>query len=281
MQLRRLSPMEIPTILNGLARESAIFDAVGASAVGPRHLTIGKPCEDEFDIKLGPDWVIAVVSDGAGSASRGLEGAKFVSKEICRSFMDRLQAEPSRDNLQSMFPAWVESGVCEGIERARTGCRLEMYAGGSLADFHATVVGIVMVGEQGALFHIGDGCASAFRYADSGIETIAFSEPENGEYVNETFFFTEDWWREHLRITHIPGLADEVWVMTDGAYELVVPPGKTHLREFTVSEIDKLVFCEPTDNRSSVLREILSCSQANRNGDDKTIVIIRRSQPNE
>ena len=137
-----------------------------------------------------------------------------------------------------------------------------------------------MVGNAGALFHIGDGCASAHRNTVSGIETIAFSEPENGEYINETFFYTESWWREHLRITQIDGVADEVWLMTDGAYELVVPPNQRQLRDFTVSEINRLVFSESIADRSSVLEEILLSPQAMRSDDDKTIVILRRLQPN-
>jgi hypothetical protein len=258
-----------------------IFEAVAACALGPSHLAAGKACEDFYKLELGDDWVVAVVSDGAGSAPRALDGAKVVSEEICSIFEARLSSHTSRALMQAdAFFSWVESGVCEGVEYARKRCLAEVLEHESLSAFHATVVGTVMVGKEGALFHIGDGCASAHRNTASGIETIAFSEPENGEYVNETFFFTESSWREHLRITQIRGVADDVWLMTDGAYELVVPPNQKRLREFTVSEINKLVFSEPIAERSGVLEKILSSRQAERSYDDKTIVILRRLRAN-
>ena len=260
---------------------SSIFDAVGASAVGCRHLAAGRPCEDFFRVQVGQDWVVAVVSDGAGSASRALEGAMVVTEEICRVFAGRMSAQISSNCIEAhTFSTWVKSGVCEGVERARKRCLTEAREHESLAEFHATLVGAAMVGEEGALFHLGDGCASAHRNMARGIETIAFSEPENGEYINETFFFTESWWRQHLRITKIREVADEVWLMTDGAYELVVPPNQRQLRQFTVSEMDRLIFSETAENRASVLTEILSSSQAKRSDDDKTIVIVRRLQAN-
>jgi hypothetical protein len=260
-----------------------IFETVGASAIGSSHLAAGKLCEDFFKLEPGNDWIVAVVSDGAGSATRAIDGATIVSEEICRTFKARLSAQTCRDNIQTdTFSSWVELGACEGIESARKRCLGEIREYESLADFHATVVGAVMVGEDGAVFHIGDGCASAHRNTSSGgVETIAFSEPENGEYVNETFFFTESWWRQHLRISKICGVADEVWLMTDGAYDLVVPPNQKRLREFTVSEINRLVFSEPISNRPAVLAEILSSPQAQRSNDDKTIVIVRRLQPSD
>jgi hypothetical protein len=260
---------------------AGIFEAVGASIVGPRHLAAGKACEDFFKLEMGADWVVAVVSDGAGSASRAIDGARAVSEEICRILAAWLAAPTSRDRIRDItFSDWIEAGVCEGIERARERCLLETREHEGLAAFHATVVGAVMLGEHGALFHIGDGCASTHRNTANCIETIAFSEPENGEYINETFFFTEKWWREHLRVTEIAETADEAWLMTDGAYELVVPPRQKHLRDFTVLEINRLVFSEPTEDRANVLKEILSSPQAKRNDDDKTIVIVRRLPPN-
>ena len=63
-----------------------IFDAVGAAAIGPSHTAVGKPCEDFFKLEPGHNWVVAVVSDGAGSAHRAIDGATIVTEEICRTF---------------------------------------------------------------------------------------------------------------------------------------------------------------------------------------------------
>src|SRR5262249_32837083 len=140
-----------------------------------------------------------------------------------------------------------------------------------------TVVGTVLLDDGGVLFHLGDGGASVHRRTGAGIETICFSAPENGEHINETFFFTEHNWRQHLRLTNIPERADAVWLMTDGAYELMVPPTQRQVREVTEREIDRLVFEEGGASKSEVLSAILSSPQATaRNDDDKTLVIVRR-----
>lgn len=257
---------------------SELFEAVGASVAGPRHMTRGIACQDFFKVEVKDDWITAVVSDGAGSATRALEGARIVSQEICGVFADRLALSSSHSQQGWIaFRAWAESAVTEGIERARERCLIEAGHQESLAAFHATVVGVVMIRDRGALFHVGDGCVSAYRHGATGIETIGFSGPENGEYANETFFFTEDWWREHLRVTELRDPPDAVWLMSDGAYELAVPPNQKELREFTVRETERLLFDEHSTTRADVLTEILSLPQATqRNDDDKTLVIIKR-----
>jgi hypothetical protein len=85
----------------------AIFEAVGASATGPRHLAAGKACEDCFKLELGNDWIVAAVSDGAGSADRAIDGATAVSEAICRTF-------DSRDiqKLQRNIPIFGNANSC-------------------------------------------------------------------------------------------------------------------------------------------------------------------------
>lgn len=69
--------------------------------------------------------------------------------------------------------------------------------------------------------------------------------------------------------------------MTDGAYDLMVPPKEKWLRDLTEREIDRLVFGESSESRYNVLATILSSRQATcRNDDDKTLVIIRRRNRN-
>ena len=55
-----------------------------------------------------------------------------------------------------------------------------------IADFAATVVGIVHHKDEGLFFHIGDGAAIALK--DDGYENFVASRPENGNFACETFF---------------------------------------------------------------------------------------------
>jgi hypothetical protein len=254
------------------------FEAVGASVRGPSHEMTGQPCQDCFAIEVGKEWAVAVASDGAGSAARALDGASIVSAELCRTLTDFLKESRRSEALGSNFCSSVEGVVIDGIERARQRCLEEAGTGQKLRSFQATVVGAVVFDTRGVLFHVGDGGASAHRRTPAGLETIGFSAPENGEYINETYFFTQDTWREHLRFTEILEPVDAVWLMTDGAYELMVPPQERKLREMTEREIDRLVFEEEGASKPDVLSAILSSPQATaRNDDDKTLVIVRRT----
>jgi hypothetical protein len=254
------------------------FEAVGASVRGPAHEATGQPCQDFFAIEVCKDWVVAVVSDGAGSADRAADGARIVSHEICGALSGFLNDSSRSGALGADLCSGVEGVLIGGIERARQHCLDEAHAGQTLRSFHATLVGAVVGNTGGVLFHLGDGGGSAHRRTTTGLETICFSEPENGEYINETFFFTHERWREHLRLTTISGPVDAVWLMTDGAYELMVPPKQRQLREVTEREIDRLVFEEGERSKSDVISAILSSPQATaRNDDDKTLVIVRRT----
>ena len=232
------------------------FEAVGASVQGPSHKITGEPCQDCFAIEVGQEWAVAVVSDGAGSAAKALDGARIVSAELCRALMDFLKDESQSKLFGNNLCSGIERVVIDGIERARRRCMEEADVGTTLHSYHATVVGTVVLTTGGVLFHLGDGGASAHRRTPDGLETIGFSAPENGEYINETFFFTQDCWREHLRVTEIPEPVDAVWLMTDGAYELMVPPQERKLRAMTAREIDRLVFEEEALQKPDVLSAI-------------------------
>ena len=275
----------------------ASYDIVGARVVGSKHAAQDIPCQDYFVFDKGPDWAVAVVSDGAGSVPRALDGAQCAAAEICSTVSAKVRDNALRHPVRTLARSWLKSAlnwqdpwkvkerildqlkdaVIVGIERARERCLLEAADGQRLESFHATVVGAVLFGEIGLLFHIGDGGASAYRGTSAGIQTIAFSEPENGEYINQTFFYTESAWFKHLRFTEIAESTDAVWLMTDGAYQLMVAPNSRSIRDITAKEIDRLIFEQTSSDKSTVLAEILSSSQAaGRNADDKTLVIIRR-----
>jgi Protein phosphatase 2C len=271
-----------PTITVDVSETNSLvcpgLEVVAAAIRGPSHAVTGQPCQDCFAIEVGKDWAVAIVSDGAGSAARALDGARIVSKELCRALADFLKDSNRSGALGSNVCSSVEGVVIEGIERARQRCLAEAGIWQKLSSFHATLVGTVVLHPGGVLFQLGDGGASAHRRTPAGLETIGFSAPENGEYINETFFFTQDSWREHLRFTEISEPVDAVWLMTDGAYELMVPPQERKLREMTEREIDRLVFEEEGASKSDVLSAILSSPQATaRNDDDKTLVIVRRT----
>jgi hypothetical protein len=158
--------------------------------------------------------LIAVVSDGAGSARYGGEGAVILCEQVGAALarlFGKAKPRPSRALLRQACRA-VEAGV----EATRARVLAEAPPDAGMYDYHATLVGAVALpGKGGLFFHIGDGAALAFDG-----ERWLLSPPHNGEYSYETYFFTEPGWRRNLRFRLIEPGYDTIFVMTDGVTDL-------------------------------------------------------------
>ena len=84
-----------------------------------------------------------------------------------------------------------------------------------------------MVASQngGTFFHIGDGAGAATNFNNFG--HYITSPPENGEYANETYFFSQLDWKEHLRLTPFGSDYDLILLMTDGVTPFAMGAGAT------------------------------------------------------
>lgn len=202
----------------------AAWRVAGTSVVGHRHAASGESCQDRHRVHVTPAGaLIAVVSDGAGSAAHGGEGAAL----LCEAMVDRLdwflllngRGEVTRALLAGACRT-VRDAVAQARRRAEARAR---EVGTSIAAFHATLVGAVMLpGKGGLFFHIGDGAAVAL--ADDGGRWL-LSAPRNGEYADTTYFFTQSDWRQQLRFALIGPDYDTIFVMSDGVTDLALQRG--------------------------------------------------------
>jgi hypothetical protein len=93
--------------------------------------------------------------------------------------------------------------------------------GPDISTYAATIVRAMVSEAGGFVVHLGDGIGTAFTITKPNTLTIgAQSDPENGEYANQTFYVTEDNWLHHLRITPF-GAAQSVLLATDGGEPLL------------------------------------------------------------
>ena len=144
-----------------------------ASCRGTSHLKRNVRRQDAFSCSYGTNegkTLIAVVSDGAGSAIMGGEGASL----ICRTLMTQArQFDYSQLELPSDEILW------EWINAARQRITQAAEARELKArDFAATVIFSISSGENTLVAHIGDGSAVA-RYEETN-EWTALSCAEPG-----------------------------------------------------------------------------------------------------
>ena len=245
---------------------------VVASVTGPRNREKSTPCQDAWAYSLHSDTVVAVVCDGAGTAPRAQLGARVGSSLLAKT-LARAKHDPASDKPEART-AW-RLAIEQGVERARRlSTRLTTRSGDEgLEDCHATVVGVVASPQGGFFFHIGDGVGAACTQVGRWSDCIV-SRPENGEYANETFFYTEAHWRQHLRITPF-GPSEVILLMSDGPMPFVVEEDCSGIKLGFANPLATHFAKVTPATAAQDLADTLNDSRAQRiSGDDKTLLWI-------
>ena len=225
--------------------------------IGSSHIAKNIPCQDFSISEIYNDHVILINCDGAGSAKK----AEIGSQSFAELFL--IELKKIADNLKNNPPGeWIIDEIIISISNVRKQIR-NRFKTNSLSDYHTTLVAIISGENGGFICHIGDGYGLAITDKDFFI-----SEPENGEYANETFFATESNWIKHLRITPFGGAIKFLGVMSDGAGSLFESSGK-------FNQVNLCVFINDLINVKShkeVLNDFLSNDIAvKKSNDDKSI----------
>jgi hypothetical protein len=240
-----------------------------ARAAGKYHLDCDAPCEDAGHFALGNGTWVGVVCDGAGSAREARLGSELFSQWLCeglgRLVLRRDPAstapEPMRDQLIGLIEQTRER-VAE-VAHARE-CELR--------EFACTLIACVVHGDKACFMHIGDG----FAICQSKSGASFLSLPENGEFSDETYFVTDDAWRERLRITPCfdvePGCV--IGLMSDGASPFAVDRSRSgFFRPFLDPVVSFLRTAAPGDG-DRALQDLLASERTHEiTSDDKAILL--------
>ena len=152
----------------------------GASVKGTSHIQSGEPREDAYSVsQIGDETIFAIVSDGAGSAKFGRQGARLTCRFLKACFRDRLRDQretPSDEELRR----WVD----DLRDRIASQAHKRMSA---FQQYAATLAAILISPDDLVTMQIGDSAIVGRR----GAEWNVLCWPENGEYASSTYFITD------------------------------------------------------------------------------------------
>lgn len=240
-----------------------------ASRRGTSHIKAGTRCQDASGcILAGPsNALVAVVSDGAGSAKFGGQGAWITCRTIVQAARRHLACSSDMPNDEQCW-LWLE-GARERIFQAAT------RKSANPRQFAATLVAVIATETESLILHIGDG--AAVLQLDG--QWRAPSWPENGEYASTTFFVTDEP-TPRLRVTRT-GKATAVAVFTDGIERLALDfaSERPHAPFFEavirpIKQADGLGRSSPLAN--SLARYLDSDAINERTDDDKSLILACR-----
>ena len=243
-----------------------------ASHVGTSHIRTGLPLQDAYSCFtcLGGDRpvFVGIVSDGAGSAEFGGEGASLVCRSIGKSTRHHF-SQSSELPTASSIEHWVD-GARDLIYKA-AGLR-----GKSARDFACTLVCVISDGEASVIVHIGDGCVVARE--QSSAAWFAPTWPDHGEYASTTTFVT-DQPEAKVRISTVDRNVDVLALFSDGIERMVLDmaakiPSETFFNVIAQPILRSRVLAGKDAPLSLQLEDYLGGEQVNaRTDDDKTLVI--------
>lgn len=244
---------------------------VAATVTGSMHERRGEHGQDAYAVGLSGQLMVAALCDGAGSARHGLEGARLCSQTVVDGLMEDLLAEPIQDKfIEHVFARHVEASV----EKAHNLASRQ----GKPREYAATLVGAVVGVEWGCIFHIGDGVGVAIPRNGAVYEwgNSVISSPENGEYINETFFFTDAEWRKHIKYTKFKTVDVGVIVlMSDGVMPFAMTTGNVGPAERFMGPVCQYLGEKEISQVGLALQGTLGCEAARKvSDDDKTMIYI-------
>lgn len=238
-----------------------------ASRIGTSHVKAGTRKQDAYVARTLPDGTLCViVSDGAGSAPFGGEGASLVCRSMVRNLGDWLTQHDGLPD-EELILEWIDgvrdtlSVVAENREVTRR-------------QFAATLAMLAV--RRGELLALQVGDSSVVARTNGEWEAICW--PDSGEFASTTYFVTDD---PEVRLNSVrtPSSHDGFAVFSDGIETIALQQAelKPHpgffgpmIRPIDAAEgIGKLV-----DLSAALGRYLDGPAVCERTDDDKTLVLV-------
>lgn len=238
-----------------------------ASEIGTSHIQNGARLQDAYTVsEMGNDSILAIVSDGAGSAEFGAYGAWLTCRFLTGRFREWCNVHPDLPS-EELLADWIDElrdRIANIAERR----------GSRPRQFAATLAAIVVTRDEAVTMHIGD---SAVVGRNRG-EWDVLCWPENGEYASTTYFVTDDP-EPRLNITRHPREHDAFALFSDGVGDLALAHLEQAAHALFFDPMMRPVDAAEGQGRLTELSAKLAAylagpSVCERTDDDKTLILI-------
>ncbi|MBV9069880.1 MAG: protein phosphatase 2C domain-containing protein [Acidobacteria bacterium] len=252
---------------------------LNASIAGTSHADGGIPCQDDclVDVISGTsgEVLIAITSDGAGSAAHAEDGSALACESLYRAVADwAATGGPIDDLTREKVEAWILCLRTAIEQRANE-------TDASVRDFACTLVAAIVSEHVAAFLQIGDGAIVVGK--DDVCEVVFW--PDTGEYANMTFFTTDDDWQKHVLFEIRNAQFDDIALMTDGLQRLALhyDSRTPHVPFFApmFGALQKAAAGFAVDFEPALVSFLGSAAVNERTDDDKTLVLATRRAAEE
>lgn len=249
-----------------------MWKTIHASVIGTSHVGFGSECQDESiaDVLLDANdegYLVCLVADGAGSATKGGRGAELA----CITAMTSIEQSLRTSSLftTDLVAGWIEN-IRQAIFSEAEATEL------TSRDYACTLLGAVIAPNNAVFFQIGDG---AIVVSKNKMQGVVFW-PDSGPYANMTYFVTDTDALTNLDVIIINTSFDEIAVLSDGLQRLALLFDRQIPHVPFFDPMLSVLRQQPTDQvecLESQLAIFLGSAQVNeRTDDDKTLILSTR-----
>ncbi|MCB9872256.1 MAG: protein phosphatase 2C domain-containing protein [Planctomycetes bacterium] len=239
------------------------WEVFGESARGTNHRRAEEPGQDAHHwwVDTERNVLAAAVADGAGSAKLGGPGAELAARTAVEALSEAVQ-RGATDFEQMLRHALIHARLALETEARSRGCALQ--------DLSTTLIVLIAEPDRGAIAQLGDGFAVL---ADADHQPTAHSDPQRGEFVNETVFLTDEDALYRTVIRAWDQSVHAVAMLTDGLQRLAMQ--LSHNRPHTpfFQSVFRTGNLGSGDMARQLMRFLHSRRLAERTDDDVTLLV--------
>ena len=244
-----------------------MWRCAGAQVVGASHERSSKPCQDSMAYEVLDGTVfLAVIADGAGSASHAELGSRCVVDTVINETRILLtQGDCNlRDILRTAITAARESLV-----------RLAADIGIALRELSTTVLAVLIGPHDGIAMQVGDGLIAVSEEPSDWIWVIW---PQHGEFINTTTFLTDDEAIAKMEEAPLGPSVMDISICSDGLENLALNYSEriAHSPFFAalLKELHPLHEVDELSALSNQLRDFIGSDRIRSRSDDDISIII-------